>query len=53
MLYKALGFIVWQVGSRFVRYRYKHQLRVAGGGAAVAGILVGAVVAVLLTKRTQ
>jgi hypothetical protein len=51
MFYKALGFVVWQGGSRFVRYRYKRQLQFAGGGAAVAGILVGALVALLLAKR--
>jgi hypothetical protein len=51
MFYKALGFVVWQAGSRFLRYRYKNQLKVAGGGAAVAGILAGALIAVLLSKR--
>jgi hypothetical protein len=51
VFYKVLGFIVWQGGSRFVRYRYQRQLKVAGGGAAVAGIVLGLLVAVLLSKR--
>lgn len=51
MFYKALGFVVWQGGSRFVRYRYQRQLKVAGGGAALAGIAAGALIALLLTKR--
>lgn len=51
MFYKALGFLVWQGGSRYVRRRYQRQLKVAGGGAAVAGILVGALLALALSRR--
>ena len=51
MFYKALGFVVWRLGSRWVRTRYGRQLKVAGGGAALAGIAAGALFALLLSRR--
>ena len=51
MFYKALGYIVWQNRSLFLRRATPRQTQMTGGGAAIAGIVVGALFALLLAKR--
>jgi hypothetical protein len=51
MFYKALGYIVWQNRSLFLKRTTPRQTQLTGGGAALAGILVGALFALLLSKR--
>lgn len=51
MFYKALGFLVWQGGKRYVHRRYGSRLKLAGGGAAVLGIVAAVMVAAVAAKR--
>jgi membrane associated rhomboid family serine protease len=51
MFYKALGYIVWQNRSFFFGRTTPRQTQLTGGGAALAGIVVGALLALLLSKR--
>lgn len=44
MYYKALGFIVWRVGTRYLRKRYGTAPKKIGAGALVAVGLAGAIV---------
>jgi hypothetical protein len=44
MYYKALGFIVWRVGMRYLRKRYGTAPKKIGAGALVAAGIAGAFV---------
>jgi hypothetical protein len=44
MYYKALGFIVWKLGTRYLRKRYGTAPKKVGAGALVAVGIAGAIV---------
>jgi hypothetical protein len=44
MWYKALGFIVWRVGTRYLRKRYGTAPKKIGAGALAAVGVAGAIV---------
>lgn len=43
MYYKALGFIVWKLGTRYLRKRYGTAPKKIGAGALVAVGVAGAI----------
>ncbi|MDW5598192.1 hypothetical protein VSS74_27795 [Conexibacter stalactiti] len=44
MYYKALGFIVWRLGTRYLRKRYGTAPKKIGAGALAAAGIAGAIV---------
>lgn len=44
MYYKALGFVVWKLGTRYLRKRYGTAPKKIGAGALVAVGVAGAIV---------
>ncbi|ADB52026.1 hypothetical protein [Conexibacter woesei] len=44
MYYKALGFVVWKLGTRYLRRRYGTAPKKIGAGALVAVGVAGAIV---------
>jgi hypothetical protein len=45
MFYKALGYAVWKVGTRYARRRYGHLLKPGGAAVATAVALIAVYVA--------
>jgi hypothetical protein len=48
MLYKALGYSVWKLGTRYVRRRYGHLAKPGAGAAAATAV---ALIAVYVATR--